>query len=168
MCSYFYFQFFASITSHQILSIFMLHCQTWVCYSMFFSCIFLAFSQWPIARTVEELIEWENENMQTTKRSIIHGLESIHIFASTLRENLIQFYILGGGMAFQTKFAQYFSFPWLQKRYFLTFNAAVGAMLSACFASVVCTNSGQRATQFTSQTIAKTNAISIAGHRVWQ
>jgi len=62
----------------------------------------------------------------------------------------------------------FFSFPWLQKRYFLTFNAAVGAMLSACVASVVCANSGQRATHFTSQTIAKTNAISIAGHRVWQ
>lgn len=84
---------------------------------MFSSCSFLAFSQWPIARTVEELIEWNSETMQTTKRSIIHGMESTHIFASTLSENLIQFYILGGGRAFQTKSVRYFSLAWLQKRY---------------------------------------------------
>ena len=56
----------------------------------------------------------------------------------------------------------------LQHRFFFTSNGAVGAMLSTCFATMVCTNSGQRATQFTSQTTAKANAISIAGHCVWQ
>ena len=51
---------------------------------------------------------------------------------------------------------------------FFTSNGAAGAMLSTCFATMVCTNSGQRATQSTSQTTAKANAISIAGHCVWQ
>ena len=75
------------------------------------ACVFLMycflFSQWPISRTVEELIEWDSETMQTTKSSIIHGMESTHIIASTLSENVIQFYILGGGRAFQTKIVQY-------------------------------------------------------------